>query len=171
MASLPYGAMANDTGEYMLGRIAVTPVLLESNGAIDANAYDWTPAQKEHVYNQVVEGMQWWSQLLAKKSSVHTLDWVFDRTYLDNPVPTSYEPIRRRSDDYVRWVPEFLDHVNFDQESNIDSNIRRFNDSQRQKLEADWSFTIFVVNSAPNELFATVVHSPEPLPLPAACIS
>jgi hypothetical protein len=154
MTSLPYGAMANDTGEFMLGRIVVTPVLLESNGTLDANVYDWTASQKSQAYDNVVAGMEWWNQLLAKKSSVHTIDWVFDRTYLDNPVPTRYEPIKRISDDYSKWVPEFLTHVNFNQESSIEGNIRRFNDSQRQLHQADWSFTIFIVNSASNELFA-----------------
>ena len=43
-ASLPYGAMPLDTGEFMLGRIAVTPVFLESNGVQDASTENWNPA-------------------------------------------------------------------------------------------------------------------------------
>lgn len=154
MTSLPFGATANDTGEFLLGRIAVTPVLLESNGSIDPNVHDWSSNQVQTVLNNVQTGLNWWSQLLATKSSVHTLDWVIDRTYVDAPVPTSYEPIKRVSNDYTRWVPEFLNHVQYNQESGIDANIRKFNDAQRQKHNADWAFTIFVVNSASDELFA-----------------
>jgi hypothetical protein len=154
MTAMPFGAMANDLGEFMLGSVAVTPVLLESNGAIDANIYDWTTQQKSEVLSNIQVGLEWWTQLLAKKSSVHSLTWQIDTTYLDSPVPTSYEPITRISNDYTRWVPEFLSHVGFSQESTMDANIRRFNDSQRQKLGSDWSFTIFVVNSAPEQLFA-----------------
>jgi hypothetical protein len=128
MTAMPFGAMANDLGEFMLGSVAVTPVLLESNGAIDANIYDWTTQQKSEVLSNIQVGLEWWTQLLAKKSSVHSLTWQIDTTYLDSPVPTSYEPITRISNDYTRWVPEFLSHVGFSQESTMDANIRRFND-------------------------------------------
>ncbi len=35
----------------------------------------------------------------------------------------------------------------FDQYSNLELNMRAFNDAQRSKLDANWSFTMFVVNS------------------------
>lgn len=153
MASLPFGATPDDTGEYLLGRIAVTPILLESTGA--ASVYDWTPQQKADVLANLQEGLDWWKRLLATKSSVHTLDWVIDTTYLDTPVATSYEPIKRISNDYSRWVPEFLNFAGHNQSSDIDTNIRRFNDAQRTKLNTDWSFSVFVVNSDLDDLFAS----------------
>jgi hypothetical protein len=146
------GATASDTGEFMLGRIAVTPILMESTGA--ASVYDWTPQQKADVLAKLQEGLDWWTRLLATKSSVHTLDWVIDTTYLDAPVATSFEPIKRVSDDYSRWVPDFLNFVGHNQASDIDTNIRRFNDSQRTKHNTDWSFSVFVVNSDSDDLFA-----------------
>ncbi len=155
MASLPFGTTPNDTGEFMLGRIAVTPILLESNGAIDPNVYDWTTQQKADVLANLQQGLDWWKQLLATKSSVHTLDWVIDTTYLDSPVATAYEPIKRTSNDYSRWVPEFLNSVGHNQSSSIDTNIREFNDAQRTKLNTDWSFSVFIVNSDSDDLFAT----------------
>jgi hypothetical protein len=153
MTSLPFGAMPDDTAEFMLGRVAVTPVLLESNGAIDANVLNWTAQQKAEVLANVQTGLDWWTDLLAKKSPVHSLTWHIDTTYLDNPAPTAYEPINRISNDYTKWVPEFLENVGYDPGAGIDNNIRAFNDSQRQKLGTDWSFTIFVVNSGPDQGF------------------
>ncbi len=155
MASLPYGATPNDTGEFLLGRVAVTPILLESNGTIDTSAYDWTPQQKADVLANLQDGLNWWKGLLATKSSVHTLDWVIDTTYLDTPVETRYEPIKRSSNDYVQWVPDFLNFVGFNQSNDLDANIRKFNDAQRTKNNTDWSFSVFIVNSAPNDLFAS----------------
>ena len=153
MASLPYGATPNDTGEFLLGRVAVTPIFLESTGV--ASVYDWTPQQKADVLTNLQEGLNWWKGLLATKSTVHTLDWVIDTTYLDTPVPTRYEPIKGISNDYINWVPDFLDFVGFNQSNNLDTNFRQFNDSQRTKNSTDWSFSIFIVNSAPSELFAS----------------
>lgn len=154
MASLPFGASPDDLGEFLLGRVAVTPVLLESNGAVDENILNWTAQQKTEVLQNITEGLQWWKDLLATQSTIMQLDWVIDTTFIDTPVETSYEPITRVSNDYVKWVPEFLDDVGLSNASNLDAGIRAFNHSQRVKLGTDWSFTIFVVNSRPNQIFA-----------------
>ncbi len=146
-AGLPFGASADDTGEFLLGRVAVTPVFLESNGQIDPNTENWTPELKKSVLDKIEVGLNWWKQLLATKSSVHTLDFVLDKTYADTPVPTPFEPISRISNSYSDWVSQFLSDVGFFQSSQLDANIRSFNHSQRLKLNTDWSFTIFVVNS------------------------
>ena len=145
MAVLPFGATSQDTGEFMLGRIAVTPVFLESTGAVSTE--DWTPAYVEAVMGNIQSGLQWWNQLLAKKSSVHTLDWVIDRTYVDNRLPITYEPINMTSEGYLQWGTQFLQGVGFNTSSDFETNVRSFNHAQRDKLNTDWSFTIFVVNA------------------------
>lgn len=147
MATLPYGAEADDTGEFLLGRIAVTPVFLESDGSIDASTENWTPSHINQVLNNIQTGLNWWTQLLATKSSVHTLEWVIDTTFTSNLTPTPYEPIARNSNAYSMWVSKFLSDVGFASSSNLDDNVRAFNNSQREKLDTDWAFTIFVVNS------------------------
>lgn len=146
-AGLPFGATAEDTGEYMLGKIAVTPVFLESNGQIDPSTENWTTEHKTAVLNNIQTGLNWWKQLLATKSSVHTLDFVIDQTFITSPAPTPYEPIARTSNAYSDWVSQFLVDQGFAQSTQLDTNIRSFNNSQRLKLGTDWSFTIFVVNS------------------------
>ena len=147
MAGLPYGAAPEDTGEFMLGRIAVTPVFIESNGQIDPSTENWTADQKLSVLSKIESGLDWWRQLLAKKTSQHTLEFVIDRTYIDAPFQSGYEPISRRSDDYSLWVSEFLVGSGFSQNALLEDNVRAFNNSQRLKLQTDWSFSIFVVNS------------------------
>jgi len=147
MAGMPYGAAPEDTGEFMLGRIAVTPVFIESNGQIDPSTENWNADQKLSVLSKIESGLDWWRQLLAKKTSQHTLEFVIDRTYIDAPFQSGYEPISRRSDDYSLWVSEFLVGSGFSQNALLEDNVRAFNNSQRLKLQTDWSFSIFVVNS------------------------
>ena len=145
--TLPYGADPDDLGEFFLGRIAVTPVLLESNGSIDANTENWTAAQVNSVMTKIETGLNWWNQLLATKSSVHTIDWVIDRTYVDNRVATPYEPISRPSNHYSTWVADFLRNAGYASGADVFANVRDFNHAQRQRHNANWSFTMFVVNS------------------------
>ena len=146
-AGLPFGAAPEDTAEYMLGRIAVTPVFLESNGQIDPSTENWTEQQKTTVLNNIQTGLNWWKQLLATKSTVETLDFVLDTTYVTTPAPTPYEPISRVSNAYADWVSRFLVDSGYSQSDQLDVNVRAFNNAQRVKLGTDWSFTIFVVNS------------------------
>jgi hypothetical protein len=144
---MPFGADEIDTAEFMLGRVAVTPVFLESNGQIDPSVETWTAQSKSETFQKIVDGLDFWVDLLATKSSIHTLEWVYDQTFIDNPASTAYEPIQRRSDDYQTWVPEFLTSQGYAESNGIESNILAFNHAQRVKLGTDWSFTIFVVNS------------------------
>lgn len=144
-AGLPYGAIEQDTAEFMLGRVAVTPVFLESNGVKDPNTENWTPATIQSTLNNINEGLQWWVDTLASLHTVHKLEFVVDPTYAVTPVSTDYEPISRISNDYSFWVQDFL--VDEGYGSNIQSGIKAFNQSQRVKLDTDWSFTIFVAPS------------------------
>ncbi len=60
MYALPLGATGADTGEYMLGRVAVVPVLFESDGQIDTSTEDWTPTLINSMIAKVTEGVNWW---------------------------------------------------------------------------------------------------------------
>lgn len=146
MASLPFGAMPQDTGEFLIGKVSVTPVFLESNGQLDPNKENWTPATIQSTLTKVQEGVNWWVDLLAAQQSVHTLEFTFDTSYALTPVGTKYEPITRVSNDHVLWVQEFLTGSGFNS-GNLELDMRAFNHAQRLKTGSNWAFTIFVVNS------------------------
>ncbi|MFO1065648.1 MAG: dockerin type I domain-containing protein [Pirellulales bacterium] len=147
MAGLPYGADAMDTGEYMLGTVTVTPVLLESDGTVDPSTENWTSAQIDTVLANLNTGLDWWKDLLATKTTKATLDFTIDTTYANTPVPTIYEPISRTSNNYDLWTREFLTRLHYDSSNSLETNMREFNNSQRLKFGTDWAFTVFIVNS------------------------
>lgn len=88
LTGLPYGAVGQDTAEYMLGNIVATVVFFESNGTIDPNTENWNPLVRdangkvvfdaqgrtisasgpnriEETKQRVIEGMEWWEQTLV----------------------------------------------------------------------------------------------------------
>ncbi len=144
-AGLPFGAIEEDTAEFMLGKVAVTPIFLESNGKKAPNTENWTPANIQSTLQNINEGLQWWVDTLATLNSVHKLEFVVDKTYAETPVPTDYEPISGTSNEYANWVQDFLVGAGYG--SGIQTGIRAFNQDQRVKLDTDWSFSIFVVAS------------------------
>ena len=146
LTSLPYGAVAHDTGEYMLGDVLVSVVLMESseNGARGSDTEDWTGQAIQATKEKVVEGVTWWEDTLQTQfpNTVHSLNFEFDFTYADAPVATDMEPISRPSYDFQYWIDYFFAEAGFNGTSGFSDNIRAFNDSQREAYDAEWAFTI-----------------------------
>jgi len=145
--TVPLGAQPLDTGEFMLGDIAVTVVFFESDGSIDQNQEDWNEAHRNSVKANIEEGLDWWGDTLALQNSVHELNFVIDYQYADNPVPIGIEPINHVATDFTIWSEAFLNHAGANIDGPIDDDIRRFNHQQRLSHGTDWAFTIFVVNA------------------------
>ena len=57
LSGVPLGALPQDTGEYMLGDVAVSLVLLESTGA--ESTEDWTSESIEAIKTKIRESLDW----------------------------------------------------------------------------------------------------------------
>ncbi|EMI42143.1 dockerin type I domain-containing protein [Rhodopirellula sp. SWK7] len=147
-AELPFGATPQDTAEFLLGTVTVTPIFLESDGSIDTNAQDWTAAEIDAVLGNITTGVNWWSDALDELDTVHSLEFVIDDTYARTPVETGYEPINRVSDNYNQYVSDFLDFAEIDGSLQLDEGMFAFNNAQREKFGTDWAFSIFVADSS-----------------------
>jgi hypothetical protein len=144
LSGVPFGAMQQDTGGFLLGDVTTTVVLLESTGA--ASSEDWTVDSIAAVKANVEEALTWWQDTLADQQSVHSVQFLMDYQYTDNPVATALEPIAERSNLYTTWVNDFLDEAGSNTFDGISADMRKFNDAQRREHETNWGFTIFVVN-------------------------
>ncbi len=94
MASLPYGAVEQDTAEFMLGTVVATVVFFESDGSIDPSTKDWNalvrdehgeplldsngntisaggPNYIEFTKSRVKQGLQWWEDTLVNFYAEH----------------------------------------------------------------------------------------------------
>jgi hypothetical protein len=173
----PFGAMPDDTGEYMLGDVAVNVVLMESDPTMapfdnlpsgrNAPAENWvaTGTGIESIARakaNVEAGLKWWKDTLKQMfplAPANILNFHVNYQYADAPVHTGYEPIDRVSDDFFRfdsskphnaggWLYDFLYQVGFAATGDFSTDIRAYNDFTRQQANADWAFTIIVVNNA-----------------------
>lgn len=146
LTAVPFGATDQDLGEFFLGTVSVTPVFLESDGSLDTSSENWSQTHIDEVLANIDEGLDWWVDTLATKTSIHELSFTVDTTFADTPVETKYEPISRRSNDYSLYVSEFLTGQGFES-GTLQSRIQQFNSAQRDKHDTNWSFTMFVVPS------------------------
>ncbi|MEM8667654.1 MAG: dockerin type I domain-containing protein [Planctomycetota bacterium] len=156
MAGDVIGITPVDTGEVLLGNVVVTPVLFESDGGIDPSTEDWDIAGGEidDLIDKITTGVNWWSETLDRLETVHEVSFTVDEAFAQDPFEIPYEPIDGSSEDFHLWVGGFLAANGYGGNGslsiyeNLERAMREFNHDQRIKHNADWSFTIFVVDSS-----------------------
>src|SRR5688572_16677429 len=146
----PFGAMPDDTGEFMLGDVVVNVVLMESDPGLAPHdnsptghnfpEENWDGSFADNsianVKAKVEAGVEWWKETLLEMfpaAPEDLLTFHFDWEYADDPVLTGYEPIARESSDFYQdslspsggdgWMGDFFEHVGFDLSNNFSANI------------------------------------------------
>ena len=157
LTGMPFGALPDDTAEYMLGDVYVNVVLMESDSGMapfDVSTENWTASEIADVKTRISDGLKWWEDSLDKLQDTieggrhGLLKFTTDWTHANSPVHTGYEPIKRTSQEFANWVYDFLGSVGFNQTGNFLTDLRAFNNAQRLAHNANWSFTIFVVDDS-----------------------
>lgn len=153
---IPLGATPTDTGEFLLGRVAVTPVFFESSQAT-TNTQNWTTEEIDETLAKIADGVAWWSDLLDSFDTVHQLEFVIDDTWARQPVVVPYETIELTSNDHNQPASSFLSPLGYGDSASLGDAVVRFNHDQRQKLNTDWAFTIFIADASddPDGAFAS----------------
>ncbi len=134
---------ATQTSEMMIGKIAVAIVFVESDGAVDTNFENWTRAEQDYMINATVNALNWWSSVEPRAHIRHTFE-----IYRD--VPISYEPITRDTSaaNQTLWITEALDYIGAPSGATIFDRTRTFDDELRKRKNANWGFTLFIVDSS-----------------------
>jgi hypothetical protein len=147
LTATPFGATEVDTAEFLLGNVYVSVVAFESDGSRDPNLEDWNDEYRDQLKTKIEQGLQWWVDTLEASfpNNKHELNFEIDFTHLDTPIQTGYEPINRPSFDFQSWTADFYNVVGFNN-GDFSFNSWAFNHAQREAHEADWAYTIFVVN-------------------------
>ncbi|KLU02987.1 Vanadium chloroperoxidase [Rhodopirellula islandica] len=147
-AGIPVGATTSDTAEFFLGRVAVTPIFLDSTGQTDTKTQNWTAGEIDEVMSKITTGLNWWTEALDRLDTVHSLEFVIDDTYAENPLQIPIEPIDRTSNSYSTYVGQFLDDTGIDASLSLDEGMFAFNASQREAFDTDWAFSLFISDAS-----------------------
>jgi len=147
-----------ETSEYMMGRIAVYIIFVESSGEYDTNLYDWTKTDIERASNGIYYALNWWRDQ-------YPFTYARPIFYVNrDPVIgyTKYEPIVRSKSVYNldsrwdrsiveqwanEWVPDVLSRLGCGSGSDHGTIARSCAHQIRQSWGTDWAFIIFVLNS------------------------
>ena len=128
-----------ETSEYLIGKVVVGVIFLESNGSIDQSTEDWTQQREAQVINKITSGLI----MLKNQNPQANISFVYDVHY---DVPTSYEPINRAHTDAELWVGQAMKYLGYPGTSSI-TQVRNYVNALRSSYQANWAFSIFVVDS------------------------
>lgn len=133
---------ATQTSEFMVGRVAVGIILPESDGSVDESTETWTPGERSQVLGEITAALDWWAALEPRAN----LTFVYDDG-TSAPIDTGYEPIQRPYSDQGLWITEVMAEKGFSGSTYFDQ-VRGYNQTLRETHDADWAFTIFIVDSS-----------------------
>jgi len=143
-AAAPPGATSSQTSEYMMGSVVVSLVLLESSGLVDPSTEDWTSAEESQVAAETLAGLQWWASQYPYSAAPLSFTWVYEYA-----VPTTFEPISHSSDVEGLWIAEAMIALGYPcSSSSYHTAVRSYANDLRNSHDADWAFTVFVVDSS-----------------------
>ncbi|MBN2600075.1 MAG: hypothetical protein JXA75_06000 [Candidatus Thermoplasmatota archaeon] len=147
-----------DLTEYMIGRVAIGIIFLESDGSVDPNTEDWTQQEKDAALGTLgLAGgyLQWVSWFNSENMNYHVLN-----IYAEiNTITVGYEPITHPSgvtNDYWEklYVAEALGKMGYSTGDWMQRN-RDYLNYLRDTIETlpgyygtEWAFTVFLVDNS-----------------------
>ena len=102
-SGLFYGTRWDDLTEFMIGKVGIGIYFPESDGSVDQNRYDWTPALRDSVVRSAVRGFLGWSDFAAARGI--PLSFYLE---IHPSLPTRYEPITRPVSQEELWIEDML---------------------------------------------------------------
>ncbi len=153
----PQGPGYYETSEYMIGSVAFSVIPLESNGTIDPDTETWNDGGVSEIGNvrtAMTSALNWWSSQNTNASVSfrgHVRPGFAWRVH--QPVPISYEPITRPSTDEGLWIGQAMTYIGFPGTDYFEQVYAYLNSLRRDYgpswgSEADWAFTVFMIDSS-----------------------
>ena len=149
LSGAPFGAAAENTSEFLAGRITINLVLMESDGTIDTQTENWTADREALVVSNVVSALDWLRDREPQARLSFTYHLISGRT--DARARTGYEPIKRSADPSggsgeALWLPQILGKLGYTSGDRW-VRSRAWAHASRSADGSDWAVNVFVADS------------------------
>ncbi len=136
----------NETSEYMIGDVAVSVILVESNGSHEAQTENWNSTEESNVEREINDALKWW----VARANESNISLNFNVDYLK--VETGYEPIEHKSltskqgEGMWLWIDEVMHNLGM--KGTGFAPVEEYDNHLREQKKTDWAYVMFVVDSS-----------------------
>lgn len=141
LQGIPYGAGWESTSEIMIGSVAVPILFPESDGTVDPDRFDWTPALRDSVVRSAVRGFLRWTSLASLRGI--TLTFVIE---VHPVLPTRFEPIDHPVSQEAAWIEDTLEPL-LGYQADAAIMAYEFANGARARLGTQWAALVFAVQN------------------------
>lgn len=135
--------------DVMEGSVAVAVFLVESNGGIDQNLYNWTQADQTTAIAGMIDGLNWWVDQSRAFPLSKPLQFTIVPFLADNPAcQVAYEPIIHPGSDSTLWIGAIMRSLG-GSSTDVLVNVGAFNEKLRSDNRTDWAYTAFIEYNPP----------------------
>lgn len=138
--------LMHQNSEFLSGRILINVVFPESKGG--SSQENWTVAMKDAAFQFLQQSVYYWERYFP--NTPLDFDWT-----VRFPAETEYEAITMKINDpsaREALIGDLMSRMGYTGTEDFITKVHLFNnDKRRIYTEADWVFTVFVVNSANDE--------------------
>jgi hypothetical protein len=146
-----FAPLADRTSDYMIGRVAVSVILVESNGVVSQSVENWESSEISFVARAMTSAVNWWTQQAQAKNV--SLEFIIPPTY-PMIVSTRYEPIKMIGLEFPAgqadiWISDVMGYLGYPgTTADYLQRVQQYDNNLRQMYNADWAFTVFVVDGS-----------------------
>ncbi|HEX5735360.1 MAG TPA: putative Ig domain-containing protein [Blastocatellia bacterium] len=138
-----------NNSDTMDGSVAVAVFLIESNGGIDPNVYNWSQADQNIAIAKIIDGLNWWVDQSRAFALPRPLQFTVVPHYADNPAcQQPYEPVLRPGSDSFGWISRIMTNLGMTS-SDPFVNVATYNRVIRDQNQANWAFSVFIAYNPP----------------------
>ncbi|HYP29901.1 MAG TPA: putative Ig domain-containing protein [Blastocatellia bacterium] len=141
-----------NNSDVMDGTVAVAAFLMESNGNIDTNVFNWSQADQDLAIAQIIQGLNWWVDQSRAFTLARPLQFTLVPFLPNNPAAqVPYEPALREGRNSHVWINHIMRNMGGSSNDQF-VNVASFNRVLKEQNRTDWAFTIFMAyNPAPSQ--------------------
>ena len=145
---MPKGALSYDQSAFAMGTMVWNVVFVQGDGTV-ANPDVWSPSEILNIESKVSAAKSYWEGLSASYNPGCRLSVTINYANNAAAVTVPYEPT---ADESENWINSAMAKLGSYNSSDRYTNVRNYNNDQRNAAKTNWTTTIFALHNSTKNL-------------------
>jgi len=141
--NIPRNAQVMDQSAFALGTMVWNVIFVQGDGSIQTQRETWTPSEIANIQSKISGAESYWEGMTAGFNPAARLAINVNYVNGGSPMITGYEPSTDQSE---VWINSVMNQLGYNNSSRF-TNVRNFNQAQRNANNTNWATTILVLDN------------------------